>query len=299
MRTTALLVLLALGALGAAAQGPLPQSALDATTIQRVKGNLYVITGADPTASSQISGGNTGVLVTDGGVVVVDTKLSGWGPVLLDRIRTVTDKPVTMIINTHTHGDHTGSNSFFPASVEILAHANTKTNMAKMPAFQGDNARYLPKRTFTDTVTVNSGSDQLELHYFGAGHTDGDAFVLYRQLRVLQTGDMLPWKDAPLIDRGNGGSGVAYPKTLAGAVARFTGVDAVIPGHSGLMTRADLEQYQRFTADLLAESQTARRAGKSATEAAASMNLRARYPGYRFDQLAGAVQAIYAELDGR
>jgi len=72
------------------------------------------------------AGGNTAVFVTNDGVVVVDTKLAGWGQVLLDKIKTVTNKPVITIINTHTHGDHTGSNNMFPATVDIIAHENTK-----------------------------------------------------------------------------------------------------------------------------------------------------------------------------
>src|SRR4029077_5635379 len=92
--------------------GPTPGS-LAATKIEKVKDNLYMITGSTPLPRENFSGGNTAVFITDTGVVVVDTKLAGWGQVLLDRIRTVTDKPITTIINTHTHGDHTGSNEFF------------------------------------------------------------------------------------------------------------------------------------------------------------------------------------------
>ena len=74
------------------------------------------------------------------GVVLVDTKLPGWGQPILDRIKTVTDKPITTIINTHTHDDHTGSNDFFGASVETIVHENTRTNMTRMDAFKGAKA---------------------------------------------------------------------------------------------------------------------------------------------------------------
>jgi len=79
-------------------------------------------------------------------VVVVDTKLPGWGQVILDRIKTVPPKPVT-IINTHTHSDHTGSNAFFGTMVDSVVHENTKANMAKMDDFKGEKAKFLPKRT--------------------------------------------------------------------------------------------------------------------------------------------------------
>ena len=100
---------------GGAAQAPQPLE------IQKVKDNLYMITGG---------GGNTAAFITDGGVVVVDTKNPGNGQMILDKIKSVTSKPVTMIINTHTHGDHTGSNEFFPPTVDIVAHENTQNNRA-------------------------------------------------------------------------------------------------------------------------------------------------------------------------
>src|SRR5947207_239970 len=184
--------LIAIGSRSLAAfQPPQPatpsQAALAATQIQKVKDNLYMITGSDPTDRNAFSGGNTGVFITENGVVVVDTKLAGWGQVLLDKIKTVTDKPVTTIINTHTHGDHTGSNSMFPATVEIIAQENTKANMEKMDAFKGDNAKFVAKRTFKDTMTLGSGKDRMDLYYFGRGHTNGDAWIVYPAVRVMQT----------------------------------------------------------------------------------------------------------------
>src|SRR3954462_15298178 len=143
--------------IGAAAyqapQGALSPAALEATKIEKVKDNLYIITGSNPTNRAAFSGGNTAVFITDTGVVLVDTKLAGWGQVILDKVKTVTDKPVTTIINSHTHGDHTGSNSFFNPTVDIVAHENTKSNMEKMDAFKGENAKFLPKRTFKDKLT--------------------------------------------------------------------------------------------------------------------------------------------------
>jgi glyoxylase-like metal-dependent hydrolase (beta-lactamase superfamily II) len=202
-----------------------------------------------------------------------------------------------MIINTHTHGDHTGNDDKFGTNVEIVAQENTKTNMAKMDAFKGDKAVFLPKRTFKDTLTIGSGKEQINLYYFGAGHTNGDAMVYFPALRVLQTGDLFARKDAPRIDRGNGGSGVAYPQTLSKAVATVKNVDVVVPGHAPLMKWSDLQEYQRFTADLLNEVQTARRGGKNADAAAASINLGDKYKGYTSEGLKLAVQAIYEELD--
>ena len=210
----------------------------------KIKDNLYVIGASTP--GNDFTGGNTVILVTDSGVVLVDTKLSGYGAVILQKVKKVTDKPVTTIINTHTHGDHVGSNEGFPGSVDIVAQENTKANMAKMTAFQGANASFLPKRTFKDKLTIGSGNNRVDLYYFGPGHTNGDAFVVFPSVRVLQTGDMFAWRDAPVIDHTQGASGVEFPKTLAKALAapepaaRYHALSAVAwVGPAGPRSRAD------------------------------------------------------------
>ncbi|HIC57827.1 MAG TPA: MBL fold metallo-hydrolase [Acidobacteria bacterium] len=270
-------------------------AAVEATKIEVVKGNLYVIGGGGP-GTDEFSGGNSGVFVGSDGVTLVDTKLGGWGQLLLDRIATVTDKPVIRIINTHTHGDHVGSNSFFPASVEIIVHENTRTNMQGMEIFEGDNSYGLPDQAYTDTLTIGSGSDQIDLYYFGAGHTNGDTFVVYPALRVLQTGDMFPWRDAPFLDRNNGGSGLALPDTLERLINTVTDIDTVVPGHIPVTTPGDLRQFQRFTYDLREAVRNARDTGKSVEQAVASIDLTAQYHGYNTNRMAAAIGVIYDEL---
>ena len=293
-RATVLGALLVAGGLTAAIAAQQQQARPPLPDLTKVKDNLYVITSSSP--GPEFTGGNTGVFVTDTGVIVVDTKLSGYGPAILEKIKKVTDKPVTMIINTHTHGDHTGSNEAFPATVDIVAHENTKANMAKMDAFKGDKAQFLPKRTYKDKMSVGSGKGRVDLYYFGAGHTNGDTWVVYPSLRVLQTGDMFAWRDAPTIDRNNGGSGVDYPKTLSKAIAGIKDVDIVIPGHSPVTTPKDLQEYQRFMTDWIAAVQSAAAAGKSVDDAAASIDLTSKYPKYKNERYKAAITTVYAEL---
>ena len=275
--------------------GPTP-AGLAATKIEKVKENLYIITGSAPAPRDAFSGGNTAVFITDTGVVVVDTKLAGWGQVILDRIKTVTSKPVTMILNTHTHGDHTGSNEFFGTNVETVVQENTKANMEKMDAFKGDKAKFLPKKTYKDKTTLLSGKDAIDLYYFGPGHTNGDTFVVFRALRTMHAGDMFPWKDAPFIDRNNGGSGVEWPKSIDKVLKNVKNVDTVIGGHQPVATWKDLQTFQQYTADLLQQSEAAMKAGKSVDDAIASLNL-SKYAGFETTRLKAAVQAIYDELN--
>ena len=131
------------------------------------------------------------VYVIANGVVLVDTKNPNNGQKILDKVKTVTDKPITHIINTHTHGDHVGSNAFFPAAVEIVTQENTAANMAKMKNFAEPATKHgLPDRTFKDRMTLLSGNESIDLYYFGTAHTGGDAFVVFRNLRVMHAGDV-------------------------------------------------------------------------------------------------------------
>ena len=93
-----------------------PQPSVNALEVEKVKDNLYVIKGG---------GGNSAVFISGKGVVVVDAKLPGWGAPLQEKIKSLTDKPVIMVINTHSHADHTSGNVEFPSGVDIVANENT------------------------------------------------------------------------------------------------------------------------------------------------------------------------------
>jgi glyoxylase-like metal-dependent hydrolase (beta-lactamase superfamily II) len=245
-------------------------------------------------------GGNSAVFITSTGVVVVDTKNPGWGQPLLDKIKSVTDKPVTMIINTHTHGDHVSGNVEFPATVEVVTHANTAKNMQEMrppsgitpapgtPAniFKENNGRGMPKKTFTDTMKIGKGADEIELHYFGRGHTNGDAWVVFPALRFMHAGDIFSGKNIPLLDAVNGGSGVEIGKTLAKAASSVKNVDSIITGHSTVMTIADLKEYAQFNDDFANAVREAKKKGGSAEEFVKTWKIPGQYKGYADPQAA-------------
>jgi cyclase len=194
-------------------------------TIDRLRDTLFLVAG---------NGGNTAVFVRADGVVLVDTKIAHSGQRLLDLVRTVTDKPITHIVNTHAHFDHVGSNSFFPASVEVIAHENAAVPMARMDEFADAAARQgLPDRTFKDVLTLFADGEAIDLHYFGAAHTNNDVFVVFRGLGVMHAGDTFPGPNPVTRD---GGSAEAYPATMKRAAEAITGVTTVIPGHGSVAT---------------------------------------------------------------
>jgi glyoxylase-like metal-dependent hydrolase (beta-lactamase superfamily II) len=256
---------------------------------EKVAENIYRIPG---------QGGNSAIFVRPDGVLLVDTKLANNGPAILEQIKKVTDKPVTHIINTHTHGDHTGSNAFFGATVDIVAQEKTKANMEKMPDFKSGAG--LPRETFKDHMTLFSGKQAVDLYYFGAAHTDGDAFVVFRSARVMHAGDVFAAKGIPLIDTTNGGSGVAYPDTIAKAAAGIKNVDRVITGHSDVMSWQDFVDYGEFNRDFLEHARAAHGAGQTAEQAAASFKPKDKFKGYtltgRFGGPERNMAAIYTEL---
>jgi len=241
-------------------------------TIKKVRDNLYVIPGA---------GGNTTVFVTRTGVVLVDTKLANNGEAILSQVRTVSGRAVTMIINTHSHPDHIGSNDYFAPSVEKVTHENTKKWMAAN-ARVASNPAVMPTKTFTDKMTLGSGRDQIDLYYFGAGHTDGDAFIVFPALRAMAAGDIFAWKMAPLIDPMAGGSVVALPDTLEKVLKGIRNVDTVIEGHGDVNTWAGFRDYTLFNRALLDAAKTGM--GKqSAEEIAAS--LKQKFPVFTKEEL--------------
>ena len=269
--------------------------------VDRLEDNLFVLRGG---------GGNSAAFITSNGVVLVDTKLAGWGQPLIDKIGELTSNPITTIINTHTHFDHVSGNVEFPSSVEFVAHENTLQLMRENNSVRGlggdrphlfaqNNAPGLPERTFSDTMTLGSGADRVELHYFGRAHTGGDAWVVFPSLRVMHAGDAFPGKAVPIMDSNNGGSGVDYPDTLRKASQGARNVDRIITGHSTVMTPADLSEYADFVAAFLSDVRAAKAAGTSAADFASGWQVPSRFSGYNKgpeERLLAYVQDIYEAL---
>src|ERR1700730_632803 len=228
--------------LGVAAfqQPPAGANAPKVVEVEKLRDNLFMLKGG---------GGNTAVFVRTDGITVVDTKNPGWGQPILDEIQKLSPKPITTIINTHTHGDHVSGNVEFPTTVEIIVQENTKANMQEMRGatgipqtgpptniFKVNNGKGLPTKTFKDKMTVGKGADEIDLFYFGRGHTDGDAWVVFPALRVVHAGDIFSGKNIPLLDANNGGSGVMIGDSLGKAAESVKNNATIIPRHSHKQT---------------------------------------------------------------
>jgi glyoxylase-like metal-dependent hydrolase (beta-lactamase superfamily II) len=298
MRTLVLGTILVVGVVSYAVSAQAPQgaspAAIKASTIEKVKDNLYVITGSGAGDQTAFSGGNTAVFIGDAGVTLVDTKLPGFGPMLLERVKSVTSKPVIRIINTHSHPDHMGSNSAFDPKVEIIVHEGARGWMIQERV----------TRTYQDRLTIGSGKDQIDLYYFGRGHTDGDTFVVFPAVRTMHTGDMFAWKGLPFIDRDSGGRVLDHAQSLGRAVAGVKNVDTIIAGHIPTSTWDDFRAYADFSRDFVAYAEASRKAGKTVDQAAADYRIPARYKGFVASVMPMAsaatnLQLAYDELSKR
>jgi len=310
-RSIVLCTLLALSALSivitAQQGGGGGQQAPKVVEVEKLKDNLWVLRGNG-------GGGNTAVFVTSTGVVVVDAKNPGWGQPILNKIKELTNKPVTTLINTHTHGDHVSGNVEFPATVDIIVQENTKTNMMKMipnstaadqkvpekTIFDLNGGKGLPKRTFKDKMTLFKGPDEVDLFYFGRGHTNGDAWVLFPALRIVHAGDIFSGKNVPLLDANNGGSAALIADSLEKGMNTLKQVDTIITGHSTQMTMADLKEYIAFNREFFNDVRAAKKAGKSIDDVAASWKIPEKYKGYAAadaNRLKNNVRLAFSEVD--
>jgi len=210
------------------------------TAITKVKEGLFVIPGYDGAAT----GGNVAVRVTSEGAIIVDDKLPTLYRDIVDKVKSVTPLPIKYVLNTHQHGDHTGSNAEFLKTAEILMHRNARFNMIKQ------NVPGPGRIVYSDQQSVFLGGVEVQMRYMGRGHTDGDSVIYFQDLRTIHTGDLVLWGKrsqgttlTPLMDYAAGnGSGKEWVATLDNILK--LDFDTAIPGHGPLLTKAEVRAFR-------------------------------------------------------
>ncbi len=189
--------------------------------------------------------GNTTVLITEEGVLLVDDKFPQDGPNIVAAVRKLTDAPIKYVVNTHHHGDHSGSNPTFQKEGAVIVSTG-KAHDRMVAGKQAGPANF----TFEERAKLYLGGEPVELYHFGRAHTDGDAVVLFPQKGVLASGDI--YANDPgtpeLVDYAGGGSAVDWPDTLTKALE--LDFEQVVPGHGTLASHADMEGFRDDTAEL-------------------------------------------------
>jgi len=200
--------------------------------INKVKDDLYEIEG---------DGGNVAVYVTSEGVILVDDKFDRDHEAIVAKVKSVTPQPVKYVLTTHHHSDHSGGNTKFLSTAEIISTLNARKNIVDHKQPNAEPGMSPARVTFTDEMSVFLGGKEARARYFGRGHTNGDAFIYFPALHAIHTGDMMAGS-TPLIDYTGGGSVVEWTKTLDEVMK--LDFDTVIPGHGPVTTKAGLLAYR-------------------------------------------------------
>ncbi|MEM9617578.1 MAG: MBL fold metallo-hydrolase [Pseudomonadota bacterium] len=198
--------------------------------VTEVTDGIYMLEG---------SGGNIGLSVGEDGAFVIDDQFAPLSDKIMAAIKTVTDKPVEFVLNTHHHGDHTGGNEAFgETGAYIVAHDNVRGRLA---AAEDTPDAALPVITFSESATFHRNDQEIHIFHPDNAHTDGDAIVYFRDANVVHMGDVFFSRRYPFIDVSSGGDIDGFISALEATAAMVDDDVKIIPGHGPLSTKADIE----------------------------------------------------------
>ncbi len=214
----------------------------------RVKDGLYVIRGPFLPCMTGCRPGQTGdglihesgdvaVRVTPDGLIVVDDKFASQAADVFAQVKKISPLPVKYVLNTHHHPDHASGNAYARdmLGVNIIAHRNIRENFLRIKQ-PGE-----PNITFANESAVYLGGVEVQLRWFGRGHTNGDTVIYFPDLKTIHAGDLVI--DAmPVIDYPGGGSAVEFITTIDRLLT--LDFDTMIPGHGKLMTKDEVRAYR-------------------------------------------------------
>ncbi|UUO22689.1 MBL fold metallo-hydrolase [Colwellia sp. M166] len=220
-------------------------------TVQPAAGDVYMLQGP---------GGNIGVLATEKGLLLVDDKFASLAEKIEFAMKGIEDNELKYVINTHYHGDHTGSNQFFAHKAPIFAHENVRNRLSSKA---GLSAESLPVVTYKDGITIYLDNEEVQLTHLPAGHTDGDTYVYFKNANVLHTGDLFFEVGFPYVDLKSGGSIKGYLASVRHMIANTPDDVVIIPGHGKLTNKKRLVAFAEMMAYSIDKVSKALAAGKS------------------------------------
>jgi glyoxylase-like metal-dependent hydrolase (beta-lactamase superfamily II) len=276
-----------------------PEPAPAEVHILPVQGNISMLVGA---------GGNITVQTGSDGVLLVDTGLAPMSAKVLAAVRSLSDKPIHYIINTHVHPDHVGGNEVIAKAGTTIAGGNvvgdigtSASNQATIIAFQTVLDRMsasvpgltaapegaLPTDTYTTAQrNIYFNDEGVELIHVPAAHTDGDTMVFFRRSDVISTGDIFVTNGYPIVDLERGGNiqgviaGLNRIIALAIPADEQEGGTLIIPGHGRLCDVADVVFYQEMVTIIRDRIQDLIKKGKTLEQVKAARPTRDYDPRY-------------------
>ena len=210
----------------------------------KVAGNVYMLEGA---------GGNIGVSVGEDGILIVDDQFAPLADKIRASLKTLGQGKLRFILNTHWHGDHTGSNAAFGPEATIVAHDNVRKRMSteqRSEFFKSTTPaspkEALPVITFDQSLTVHFNGEEIRAIHFPNGHTDGDSVIFFTASNVVHLGDDFFAGRFPFVDLESGGSVEGLTKNVGELITRIPAGAKLIPGHGPISTIDDLKAYHRM-----------------------------------------------------
>ena len=239
--------------------------------IEKINNKFYMLLGG---------GGNVGVFISDGEVILIDNKYEILEDILMASLREITDKPIKYIINTHFHHDHSdGNRAFGKQGIPIISHQNAKKRMMEDIELYGGiyssikdfvQPKYdktsLPVFTYESKMSISQGNEEIELYNFGKAHTDGDSVVVFKNNNIIHTGDTFVRYGYPYVDLNNGGSIKGLIDFLGTLELLCDDNTIIIPGHGGLSKKEDVTKLKNALDDLYTKSVIGLKNGLSYSE---------------------------------
>lgn len=263
------------------------QDPTDPFTLKKLTDSVYALYGR---------GGNVGFFVGPDAVTVVDSQYKDLAPGIVEKIKSVTDKPIKFLINTHYHGDHVGGNEIFIKFAVILAHDNARKRMLESPQNilkdypklleeakrdnKPDNVKFFedqiewakkvkieeiaaPVLTYNSELRIHAQGETIQVWHTPPAHTDGDSVVYFEKAKVLHMGDLLFYKVIPRIDVEGGGSAKGYLAAIDSVIKKVPADAVIIPGHGEVTDIAGVKVFVKYIEDIIDTAKKAKAAGKT------------------------------------
>jgi cyclase len=259
-------------------------------SIVKVAGNVYCLYG---------QGGNIGIVEGNNKLLVVDSQYARNAEQVLGEIRKLSSKPVSFLVNTHYHGDHTGGNPIIGRDAVIISHERCKESFERgLKPEQSPETMGSPRQTFGQDMTIHLGGETVRLYHFGPAHTAGDTVVVFEQSKVLHTGDLFFQGIPPYIDVNDGADTRNWFRIIDDLAEKYPDFK-VIPGHGKVTDMQAWLEFSDYIKFLREQVAAAIKAGKSKEQTVAGIDL-SRYGDIRdqgeFLTKTNNIEWIYDEM---
>jgi cyclase len=228
----------------------------------KVAGNVFMLEGV---------GGNIGVSAGEDGVLIVDDQFAPLADKIKAALQAINPGKLKFVLNTHYHGDHTGSNAVFGPQVPIIAQTNVRKRLETEQKVMGEVVKPSPKDalpvlTFDNSMSVHFNGEEIKLMHFPHGHTDGDTVVFFTKSNVVHMGDDFFAGRFPFVDIDAGGNVVSLTQNVGEIIKKLPSDVKIIPGHGPLSSLDDLKQFHSMLVETTEIIRAQKATGKSLDE---------------------------------